>query len=420
MSTDAWVLRVIAWPVTPDRPATTDRLRDLAGRLRGRGMAEPEPFEGGALPADAPGVATVLHLVGSGPDAPALLAEALRGGGPELARWMAALPLLIFDVPGGGVRALATTLVKRGSGHCLLPREGAPAGAFADFTEVLYVQLAQGALLIEAVKAGEAMARVRSGSEQAATFLGKREEIHRPLVSKRWRPPGWPPVGEAVAEVLDRTFAEVRRRRSGFVGLELLALALMDGPPVEGLEPLAQALRPRRAALRRGWEELLQRGAQPADLCGTPRLQALGASVPRGCDGAALAKVLEPAFEALLGSLGDDAEPDEIETILPARRLEVLGGPEDGRVIELSPGDRVGRGGEGMDAEHTLYAETRLHDPRLSRRHIEWLSPGRLVLGRPAQVRSGGEDAILGPGACELYVGDVLALTRSTWLRGLA
>jgi hypothetical protein len=108
------------------------------------------------------------------------------------------------------------------------------------------------------------------------------------------------------------------------------------------------------------------------------------------------------------------------ETAL-ATHLEVLGGPEDGRVLRLEVGDELGRASGDAAVKHTLYGDTALTDRHLSRRQLRWLGEGRLELISRAKAlhRPGGIEPLSG-GTVQLRAGDVLALTRVTWLRGLS
>ncbi|MEQ1571948.1 MAG: hypothetical protein ABMA64_40345, partial [Myxococcota bacterium] len=95
----------------------------------------------------------------------------------------------------------------------------------------------------------------------------------------------------------------------------------------------------------------------------------------------------------------------------PAAALEVVLGPEDGRVLRLRPGEVVGRATGGR-ADVPLYVEGAT-DPRLSRTHLRWLGDGQLELLSAARI--GGRQV---GGRISLQVGDRLALTRATVVVG--
>ncbi len=94
--------------------------------------------------------------------------------------------------------------------------------------------------------------------------------------------------------------------------------------------------------------------------------------------------------------------------------LTVLGGPEDGRALKMQVGDTLGRASDSDGPTHALYAGTRLTDRKLSRQHLSWQGPGKVVLKRAARRFRGGEIARVGPGEVELSAGDLLVLTHAT------
>ena len=98
----------------------------------------------------------------------------------------------------------------------------------------------------------------------------------------------------------------------------------------------------------------------------------------------------------------------------------MLGGPEDGRVLRLDVGDELGRASPDSAVQHTLYGGTALTDRHLSRRQLRWLGEGGVaLLARARELRRPSGSAPLEGGTAQVYVGDVLALTQVTWLRGL-
>jgi hypothetical protein len=155
----------------------------------------------------------------------------------------------------------------------------------------------------------------------------------------------------------------------------------------------------------------LQRGAHQSgcvefgvnNVCGAHRLKALGLDLPEGFG--------LPELEQAL------AAADRPGAEAPATSLEVLGGPEDGRLFTMQPGEWLGRDIPGLTPDHALYTDTPMTDPRLPRRAVEWLGPGRLSLPR-AVTRPDGD--VVGPGVIELWDGEVLQLTRATTVRGVA
>jgi hypothetical protein len=158
-----------------------------------------------------------------------------------------------------------------------------------------------------------------------------------------------------------------------------------------GVEHLCEVARsgpaPRRPLGPRPWLHLDRLPSRAPDWTGTPRLKALGLDLPEGFG----LKELEQALGA--------AERPGTEDL--ATSLEVLGGPEDGRLFTLQPGEWLGRDIPGLTPDHALYTDTPVTDPRLPRRAVEWLGPGRVSLPR-AVTRPGGE--VVGPG-CDRALG---------------
>jgi hypothetical protein len=198
----------------------------------------------------------------------------------------------------------------------------------------------------------------------------------------------------------------------------------------------------------------------------TPRLSQLGFRLATGHRIEQLAEVIidSPGIRCILGdieahrllgflSLSDDTEEHGTEAIddpsawsgesrhpapppTPVQgdlHLEVLGGPEDGRLLTLPPGSVLGRWDQG-EAEA---GPGRLHGPpgpestRVSRGHARYLGRGavqleasaRLIRGRTSEdhrVRRRTADSL--PVELQLFVGDLLLLDvalkgAGVWLR---
>ena len=100
---------------------------------------------------------------------------------------------------------------------------------------------------------------------------------------------------------------------------------------------------------------------------------------------------------------------------VPARALEVVGGPEDGRKVVLSRGQTLGRWSERGGPDVGLFEATGAWDAYLSRTHLRWLGEGWVELLRPGRTTSG--QVVRGPVA--LVVGQVVWLTPTTGVRGV-
>lgn len=179
-----------------------------------------------------------------------------------------------------------------------------------------------------------------------------------------------------------------------------------------GADARADALRPHLSRWTARLARLTVREDEPGGAFRpTPRL-------------AALARVLTPGFdtEQLVSLLLADPDgwgrwldPDR-DFGPPAADLAVLGGPEDGRRLDLSPGDVVGRSAPDRPGA-ALYADTVVTDGRVSRHHLVWHGDGRVeILGKVSPL-----DAITAePGGIRtVAIGELLAVTEATWLVGV-
>lgn len=95
--------------------------------------------------------------------------------------------------------------------------------------------------------------------------------------------------------------------------------------------------------------------------------------------------------------------------------LEVLFGPEDGRVLTLTPGQTLGRYARDA-ADVCLYDDTCTVDPTVSRHALTWMGQGRTMLPRPTLVAERGT-ALMRSGPLTLTRGAILLVGESTWLR---
>ncbi len=261
-----------------------------------------------------------------------------------------------------------------------------------------------------------------------------------------WLPTGWPAVEPALAELLTRARELAAQRASGFVGLEHLLGAIVGGSDLGG--PLSalflRQLEPQLQGVLRGLDPWRARAGVESlqDPRPSPRLLAWGRALPQGADaeqlwalasaeavrmmaqgsadpGATLRTIHDLSRTQGLGGGSLGAAGLAPPTLTPPTRLEVLGGPEDGRVLSPQPGQSVGRHDEDprFRPDLALYAETLVEDLRLSRRHLEWLGPGRVRMLRRgnALVRMGAR-LPLSEGVRTLMAGDLLHLGDNTWL----
>lgn len=420
-------LRLGSWSPAPERPAVATPLGALSAKL---GLADPLGFAGPieATLLNAPDTARVLHLQAPVPEEP--LPLSLR----------VALPTVIAVVVHGGDAPWsdgAARLLRAGAPAVL---SGVPDDADQSFEllERVYRGLLSVAGLAEAVKdARAARPELGGGLTLAVT---DRAALSGGVVRERWTPQGWPRPCAEVGAVLQSALEVAQQLASGFVGLEHIVLALCrPAPRGRVAERLRFMLSMRRDGVRERLSSYELNAPERVEYLGTPRLRALAARLLPGFEVEALWALIQNDVSALLnattrvsGASGPRADSTlmtgEGESVSrrPAPKadaaagLEVLGGPEDGRVLRLGVGDELGRASADSAVKHTLYEGTALVDRHLSRRQLRWLGDGRVeLLARARELRRPSGVEPLSGGIVQLHVGDVLALTRVTWLRGV-
>ena len=374
-----WGFRLIGY-APPGDAQSERRLTALTPACTKLSLGPPAPLVGAQLNPDD---ATIVWLVGR----PPALTEALNAEGGALAAWLPEAELVVFALVGEESRnprarsRLAEQAVERGARAAIV---------FAD-PNVHTVTAAQDAAVLAALAEEAPLWRLAQLGDAPVLLAAGLDELHQPAALRAWRPSGWRLPSPDAAARLDAARRYALARGSAYVGVEHLCEVALSGAS------------PRRPQGPRPWLHLDRLPRRAPDWTGTPRLKALGLDLPDGFGlkelDLALGAVERPGAEAL------------------ATSLEVLGGPEDGRLFTLQPGEWLGRDIPGLTPDHPLYTDTPVTDPRLPRRAVEWLGPGRLSLPR-AVTRPGGE--VVGPGVIELWDGEVLQLTRATAVRGVA
>ena len=432
----------------PASQAVRRQLSALAAEL-GMALSRADPF------AEVGEPASVLHIICHGEGSFEQLRLRLGGAAMDpadlahrLGPSLASLRLVVLDVcdAGGATReeldGLAARLIAAGAPACVAPRGRCAVAAAARFSEGLYRALSDGAELAGAVVAGR-----REVGGLGHPHPDSRWHNHLLVVGDMetlsglsgggagWRPEGWPAPSAESAALLDRAWALAGGERAPFVGLEHLALALEGGAEGE-VAPRVRTLLMRRPGALAGHISALVPVANTApDTRGTPRLRGLAGLLKPGFTPDDLWTVIcqEPghALHRLAGgSLGvciraQIAGGATLRTLsgqgvggAPAARLEVVGGPEDGRVLALSEGDEVGRWDTSRAIGGALYEGRGVTDPRLSRTHAIWRGPAMLHAQRGmVRVRMGREESV--SGLVEVASDDLLILGSVTWLRGV-
>lgn len=249
-------------------------------------------------------------------------------------------------------------------------------------------------------------------------------------------PAPFPDGADDAAALLDAALAQAAAQEAGFLGLEHLVAALRDHV---GGGPRTHRLRVALTGVEELWAPgAFQPGVPPSAPAPTPRLRALAGRLAAGfslemlatliCDDRGhhlhligrLPLVVSAADPRDQWATVSDLEAGKAEVATPARALQVLRGPEDGRVIAPEPGEELGRWSPDGAAPHALYAGTLLQDPTLSRRAATWLGGGRILLHRPGRLARGPVREPVAAAELSLRAGDVLMLSRGTWLRALS
>lgn len=321
-------------------------------------------------------------------------------------------------------------LLRAGIELVVAPPSAVPTDVLAVFARGLAEACGRGESLGRMVASGRravrawAMPHPLARWTELTCFVSSFSALEPVLRPAGWRPPGWPTPDPGASAWLDAAFRDAVRRQDGYVGVEHLLRAL---GAIDGGRGVAAAVRRMAGQWLARYDaanatlspQRVDGAAGPLDPAPTPRLRRFGdaliapADAPFGIED--LADLVLEAFP--VGIVEPGAETVDATPLPgaggPADALEVIGGPEDGRVLVPSDGDAIGRA--GGDAELTLYATSRLTDPRLSRRHLVWRD-GRLDAVRAIEITSlhGPRDPTL-----PVRVGDLIALTPATRLRAV-
>ncbi len=238
----------------------------------------------------------------------------------------------------------------------------------------------------------------------------------RPLV---WMYPGWPVPSPEAGVWLDAARVDAIKRGDGYLGVDHLLRAFAD---IEGGGR-------RTSELRRRYEGMLGRLTAVSDALFdqhppttepvlSPRVAAWGSLLEPSFQLGDLASLILGIRDILEGM--DHAPPgvetlftDDSETGTPALALQVIGGPEDGRILRPRVGDTIGRA--GGKAKVRLFDGTRFTDRKLSRLHCRWLGSSTVLLERSSVVVRGTARHRL-VGEVELRAGDMLILSEATRL----
>ncbi len=434
--------RLFTWSPDPRDPLCAARLGELDALARDRGLSPAASVDDDITV--LPEMQTLLHVVCHGladAEGGRLLVGAGTSGEGEQGAGTAGHLLtphlrqaraVVLEVCEAGSAAgeeldnIAGRLVAAGARACVSARGRLSMEAIRAFDEGFLDALLQGRALGEAAAAGRRAVRALASPRPDARWhllslsVSSTAELEQAAEAAKL-PAGWPACAPDAARWLGAALGLAEEARRGFLGVEHLLLTL---PEATGELTLARhAVSPRRDALLASLGGVQRRGELGAIRL-SPRLARLRGALPPAHDARSLWEALaaEPALGLLLdlsvvagaatfrGSTLEAPLPWEER---PPSALELVGGPEDGRMLRLEAGSWVGRAESGGDG---LYPAPGPVDPYLSRAHLRWLGEGRVSLARPARLRRAGEPELPVAGDLELRVGDLLVLSPITRL----
>ena len=441
-------LRHLLWSRDPAGEASTDLRLALDAELTARGE-EPVLLLDLERPDALPSATLdILHLAFEREEDCMGLERLLADGcaGETLRMWMrrsVAVVLSLADERGDAqsFRELGERIVHATGATVLL--SGPPTEAIVELARSFTAAILDNLPLTTAIRAGRWAIRGMDASLAGPRWLhpvllcSHADLLDRGSLRKSpsWTPREWPTPAREAQELLDLARGRAAEVNAGFVGLEHLVLALWE--TVGGGAATAAArllLHPHREAILRAFGEraLCPVVGRLPDWDGTPRVQALGAMLHSGFrlddlwtslwedPNEGLASFAESLLPALTREDPVESEPaSELPPHAAPRLLEVLGGPEDGWVLEPAPNEPIGRRDPEGGASGALYSATIMVDPFLSRAHLIWLGSGRLLVKKRIRLRRHGRWQQIDPGPALVQAGDLMALTSATRLRVL-
>ena len=394
-------LRSLMWAPDASEPAVATLVDAASVRMTAEAHVVHLPADLARLPRGRDGVADILHIVCHGERDLDTLTLLLSDDQSSSSGTTAALlqPLLdrcrlvLLDVCHGG---MVSAGVLGGLGRRLVAA-GAPAVITTGTTVGVDAAKVFADGCLTTLQGGVPLhAAVREGRRRVAALAVGHPEVrwhnHRLLVGHSrtagsivvlppaWRPEGFPracPDADALWETI-RGYADA----IGFLGSEALLLGLLGASlPSRIAARVSYRLGHQRAEVERRVAALRPYSKESQELPVSPRLQKIGTRltsihqslvslVGTLCDACESADRL-----AAVSSLGMSSHSTEL-------RVEVMGGPEDGRMLSLGVGSTVGRWSPELPqrCSHTLYEAQPAFDPALSR-------SGVLEVVGPAQVR---------------------------------
>jgi hypothetical protein len=235
------------------------------------------------------------------------------------------------------------------------------------------------------------------------------------------------PPAQGLAGHLTRAQSIALELQSGFCGVEHLLLSLLHHDVPRPLLALQYRARLHEARIRSHLAAFQPTRPPPEVPHWSPRLAPLVSSSDARMTldrfwrplllqaGPLLSELLElPAH-----TTAPDASFDTVGTVgwteqAAAEAFEILGGPEDGRRLTPAPGDWLGRPSQSAPSAWSLYEDTVLIDPRVSRQHLRWEGAGTVWCRKTSTVAG-----VPARGTASVRVGDIVQLGGATRLLGV-
>lgn len=423
----------------------------LRAALQGMRGAKELRLGTGPLPPALPGSFRVLHILCSSGITQALqLVNALVP--------LRSMGLVVLDVCGLETQEIEEKagwrLILEGSQACVAPQLPMPPDASMAFSRSLYQGLLQGLDLPGMMEDSRRTLRALASAHVAGRWWGptllvaESAVLSAPPLRRLPLPGLWPSASPEMEEILDQ--ASDLANNYGFLGVEHLAAALVRVPkpgPVLGMaQPALQIV-----------AAMLVPTEGDGSMQISPRLGVLSQSLPEGFGLEALLRAIAliPWVGAILGTAtvnhlrglishrNPRVETDYLDEkteqqLQRGLALEVLGGPDDGRILSLSnpeqilgrwdptlrvgpptllPGEHLVLANHGREADlaSRLFIGGHVVERTVSRRHLQFLPPRSIRVFGPTQLQRGDFSQPIS-GDVELMKGDRLLLGVGTRL----
>lgn len=445
-------LRILVWAPDPADTAVREVLRHIDEHALSAGLGPPERITPDRpLSPAGPEVVSLLHVVVHGQselDELLLLSRGQQVGIGSATHGLRGViegaPLAVLSVCEGGrtqpevLHSLAGRLLDAGCRTVLAPAKVLDAQAAGLIARRVQAALIAGGSVAEAVASARAALAQRAIPAPSWRWWNPRWTVRnsheaeaRPVVAPWWRAAAWPEPGEEARAALVAAGGLAVRGGLGFVGLEHLTLATLSLGPAIALDAgTLEILVAHSGLVERRLERLATNPEWAGGLAPTPRILALGPTLQPGFTVADLWRSVAcdpwndlglPPPADLLGFSASRSHTQHEVIEGPLRgplHAQVVGGPEDGRLVTLRAGETLGRWSvTGPFADHALYQRTGATDGWLRRLHLRVVREGVVHLSRSGSLLRRGEESAFTSGDVLVERADLVRLTHASALR---